>query len=96
MSSFGEKKSEKFIANSPQDYIVYNRRQLSRIYPAGSRVDSSNYDPMLHWSYGCQIVALNFQTMGFSPLNPVNFETMGFSPLNLVFFLWQIGLCCLI
>jgi hypothetical protein len=32
------------------------------VYPAGTRVDSSNYDPRPHWSMGCQMVALNFQT----------------------------------
>uniref|UniRef100_A0A6Q2XVU5 Phosphoinositide phospholipase C n=1 Tax=Esox lucius TaxID=8010 RepID=A0A6Q2XVU5_ESOLU len=35
---------------------------LSRIYPAGSRTDSSNYNPVPMWNTGCQIVALNFQT----------------------------------
>jgi hypothetical protein len=35
---------------------------MSRTYPAGSRVDSSNYLPILPWSVGCQLVALNFQT----------------------------------
>jgi len=64
MSSFGEKKSEKFVAESSKEYLEYNRKQLSRIYPAGSRVDSSNYDPKKHWASGCQIVALNYQTMG--------------------------------
>eukprot|EP00980_Cylindrotheca_fusiformis_P023799 scaffold11028_cov73-Cylindrotheca_fusiformis.AAC.1 len=35
---------------------------MTRTYPAGVRVDSSNYNPMLAWSLGCQMVALNFQT----------------------------------
>ena len=39
-----------------------SRRINVRTYPAGSRVDSSNYDPRLAWSMGCQMVALNFQT----------------------------------
>ena len=38
------------------------RRHNTRIYPAGTRVDSSNFDPRVHWSMGCQMVALNFQT----------------------------------
>ncbi|CAM9985359.1 unnamed protein product [Ectocarpus sp. 8 AP-2014] len=37
---------------------------MSRIYPAGSRVDSSNYDPVPSWNVGSQIVALNYQTSG--------------------------------
>ena len=35
--------------------MLYNKRQLSRIYPAGSRVNSSNYDPVNMWNCGCQI-----------------------------------------
>lgn len=42
----------------------FNKRQLSRIYPKGTRVDSSNYMPQVFWNAGCQMVALNFQTMG--------------------------------
>jgi hypothetical protein len=51
----------------------YNSRQLSRIYPKGLRVDSSNYDPMPAWCCGAQIVALyeilfNFAFPPFSHL----------------------------
>ncbi|CAB3982771.1 1-phosphatidylinositol 4,5-bisphosphate phosphodiesterase delta-4 [Paramuricea clavata] len=62
MSSFGESKTKKFIKEKRSEFIDYNKKQLSRIYPAGSRVDSSNYNPLMAWSAGCQIVALNFQT----------------------------------
>lgn len=37
---------------------------MSRIYPKGTRMDSSNYMPQMFWNAGCQMVALNFQTMG--------------------------------
>ena len=40
----------------------YNVRHLTRTYPAGLRVDSSNYNPTLAWAAGCQLVALNIQT----------------------------------
>uniref|UniRef100_A0A673FVU9 Phosphoinositide phospholipase C n=1 Tax=Sinocyclocheilus rhinocerous TaxID=307959 RepID=A0A673FVU9_9TELE len=40
----------------------HNTDKLSRIYPAGLRTDSSNYNPVPLWNAGCQIVALNFQT----------------------------------
>ncbi|KAG7260245.1 hypothetical protein CRUP_037029 [Coryphaenoides rupestris] len=43
-------------------FIRHNADKLSRIYPAGSRTDSSNYNPVPFWNVGCQIVALNFQT----------------------------------
>lgn len=35
--------------------------QLSRVYPHGTRFDSSNYNPLTVWNCGCQLVALNFQ-----------------------------------
>ncbi|CAE7525607.1 plc, partial [Symbiodinium microadriaticum] len=33
-----------------------------RIYPKGTRVDSSNLDPSPAWAAGNQLVALNYQT----------------------------------
>jgi phosphatidylinositol phospholipase C delta len=41
---------------------VYNQSHMTRTYPSGSRVDSSNYIPILPWLVGCQLVSLNFQT----------------------------------
>lgn len=41
---------------------------MSRIYPKGTRVDSSNYSPQPFWNVGCQMVALNYQTMGRNSL----------------------------
>lgn len=49
----------------------YNKRQMSRIYPKGTRMDSSNYMPQMFWNAGCQMVALNFQTMGEGMLRPL-------------------------
>ncbi|MBN3315502.1 PLCB1 phosphodiesterase, partial [Atractosteus spatula] len=46
--------------------LLYNKLQLSRIYPKGTRVDSSNYMPQVFWNAGCQLVALNFQTIDLS------------------------------
>jgi hypothetical protein len=40
----------------------HNAIHLTRSYPKGSRVGSSNYDPTPGWNTGCQIVALNYQT----------------------------------
>lgn len=44
--------------------LSYNKRQLSRIYPKGKRISSTNYLPQIFWNIGCQMVALNFQTLG--------------------------------
>uniref|UniRef100_A0A8C1Q7W4 Phosphoinositide phospholipase C n=1 Tax=Cyprinus carpio TaxID=7962 RepID=A0A8C1Q7W4_CYPCA len=62
MASFKEGKAVKLAEESANDYIRHNIDKLSRIYPAGRRTDSSNYNPVPLWNAGCQIVALNFQT----------------------------------
>ncbi|XP_071010690.1 1-phosphatidylinositol 4,5-bisphosphate phosphodiesterase gamma-1-like [Oncorhynchus clarkii lewisi] len=63
MSSFPETKAEKFATRARgKRFLQYNRRQLSRVYPRGQRLDSSNYDPLPMWLCGSQLVALNFQT----------------------------------
>jgi len=64
MSSFSESKTEKLLKSKKEEWIAHNQRQMSRIYPAGRRVDSSNYDPVPSWAVGSQIVALNYQTPG--------------------------------
>ena len=65
MSSFGEKKAvtltNKKGGNSP-NLVQYCIRNFARVYPKGTRVDSSNYDPQAMWNCGMQLVALNFQT----------------------------------
>ncbi|KAM4606385.1 1-phosphatidylinositol 4,5-bisphosphate phosphodiesterase delta-1a isoform 2-T2 [Polymixia lowei] len=62
MSSFKESKAFNLAETSATAYVHHNMDKLSRIYPAGSRTDSSNYNPVPMWNVGCQIVALNFQT----------------------------------
>ncbi|KAM4536564.1 1-phosphatidylinositol 4,5-bisphosphate phosphodiesterase beta-3 [Odontesthes bonariensis] len=63
MSSFVETKGMDTLKSFPVEFVEYNKNQLSRIYPKGTRVDSSNYLPQLFWNVGCQMVALNFQTL---------------------------------
>lgn len=65
MHSIGETKITKILNKAPENasrWREYNRHHLTRTYPAGARVDSSNYNPTLAWAMGCQMVALNFQT----------------------------------
>ncbi|XP_055489397.1 1-phosphatidylinositol 4,5-bisphosphate phosphodiesterase gamma-1-like [Leucoraja erinacea] len=63
MSSFPETKAEKYANKGKgKRFLQYNHRQLSRVYPRGQRLDSSNYDPLPMWLCGSQLVALNFQT----------------------------------
>uniref|UniRef100_A0A663F7L6 Phosphoinositide phospholipase C n=1 Tax=Aquila chrysaetos chrysaetos TaxID=223781 RepID=A0A663F7L6_AQUCH len=63
ISSFTELKAYDLLTKFPTQFVEYNKRQMSRIYPKGTRMDSSNYMPQMFWNVGCQMVALNFQTM---------------------------------
>ncbi|XP_051158448.1 1-phosphatidylinositol 4,5-bisphosphate phosphodiesterase gamma-1 isoform X2 [Leptopilina boulardi] len=79
MSSFPETKAEKLICQQEiKFFIKYHQMQLSRIYPKGSRFDSSNYNPIPMWNTGSQMVALNYQT-GDKPmqLNHAKFRMNG-------------------
>uniref|UniRef100_A0A8C9W9W0 Phosphoinositide phospholipase C n=1 Tax=Scleropages formosus TaxID=113540 RepID=A0A8C9W9W0_SCLFO len=61
-----------------RDFLRYNRKALSRIYPKGQRVDSANYDPLPLWICGCHMVALNFQTADkFMQVNNALFSLNG-------------------
>jgi phosphatidylinositol phospholipase C beta len=63
ISSFVETEGSRLLKERPVDFVNFNKRQLTRIYPKGTRVDSSNYLPQTFWNAGCQMVALNFQTL---------------------------------
>ena len=45
-------------------HLTHTERQLMRTYPAGMRIDSSNFNPVIFWAFGIQMVALNYQTEG--------------------------------
>ncbi|XP_078063008.1 1-phosphatidylinositol 4,5-bisphosphate phosphodiesterase delta-3-like, partial [Mustelus asterias] len=78
LSSFSENKAKKLICDSGASFVCYNTMQLSRIYPTGSRIDSSNYNPQEMWNAGCQMVALNFQKPGLEmDLNKGKFRQNG-------------------
>ncbi|XP_076443085.1 1-phosphatidylinositol 4,5-bisphosphate phosphodiesterase classes I and II-like [Babylonia areolata] len=78
ISSFVETQALNLLKESPVDFVNYNKRQLSRIYPKGTRVDSSNFLPQVYWNAGCQLVALNFQTLDLAmQINLGTFEYNG-------------------
>lgn len=58
---------------------------MSRIYPKGGRVDSSNYMPQIFWNAGCQMVSLNFQTPGTTAHNmgPLTSHTHPYQVLHI-------------
>lgn len=41
---------------------MHNMRYLMRVYPDGTRLASSNFDPLIYWRRGVQMAALNWQT----------------------------------
>lgn len=64
LSSFSESEALRLIKETGMHFVRHNSHQLSRIYPSGQRLQSSNYNPQDMWNGGCQLVALNFQTLG--------------------------------
>ncbi|XP_022689659.1 1-phosphatidylinositol 4,5-bisphosphate phosphodiesterase-like isoform X2 [Varroa jacobsoni] len=78
MSSFAETSALSYLKSQAIEFVNYNKRQLSRIYPKGTRADSSNFLPQIFWNAGCQMVALNFQTPDLPmQLNQGKFEYNG-------------------
>ncbi|XP_030442149.1 phosphoinositide phospholipase C 2-like [Syzygium oleosum] len=62
--SLDEQKLEKAVAAHGKDLIRFTQRNLLRVFPKSTRIDSSNYNPMIGWRYGAQMVALNMQGHG--------------------------------
>ncbi|XP_041831606.1 1-phosphatidylinositol 4,5-bisphosphate phosphodiesterase beta-4-like isoform X1 [Melanotaenia boesemani] len=78
MSSFNESVGLGYLKTNAIEFVNYNKRQMSRIYPKGGRVDSSNYMPQIFWNAGCQMVSLNYQTPDLAmQLNQGKFEYNG-------------------
>ncbi|PSN37639.1 1-phosphatidylinositol 4 [Blattella germanica] len=47
MSSFAETAGLGYLKSQAIEFVNYNKRQMSRIYPKGTRADSSNYMPQV-------------------------------------------------
>lgn len=79
MCSFPETKAEKyFFQQYQQSFIRFHRTKISRVYPKGQRLDSSNFNPMPFWNAGSQMIALNYQTPDKSmQLNQAKFRDNG-------------------
>lgn len=50
MSSFAETAGLNYLKTSAIEFVNYNKRQMSRIYPKGTRADSSNYMPQVNYT----------------------------------------------
>ncbi|KAM9963807.1 hypothetical protein ACTFIW_007061 [Dictyostelium discoideum] len=60
--SLVEEKVKQLVQSEPREIVEASQNHLLRVYPRGTRFDSSNFDPMAGWSIGCQLAALNQQT----------------------------------
>lgn len=66
MFSLSEPRANSLICSGADALKLVNHSQghLVRVYPKGTRVSSSNYKPHLYWATGCQLVTVNWQTVG--------------------------------
>ncbi|KAH8112886.1 PLC-like phosphodiesterase [Phellopilus nigrolimitatus] len=60
--SLSERTANKVLRQSMFDLVKHNRTHVVRIYPNGTRLNSSNFEPHKYWSAGAQLVAINWQT----------------------------------
>ncbi|XWS52987.1 hypothetical protein CRYUN_Cryun11dG0119300 [Craigia yunnanensis] len=64
--SLSEQKFEKATVCHGTEVVRFTQRNILRIYPRSTRVNSSNYNPLIGWMHGAQMVALNMQGYGKS------------------------------
>lgn len=77
-SSLNESAAKKICRKQPLGVVAHAETQLVRTYPAGMRIDSSNFNPVIFWAFGIQMVALNYQTDDAAlHLNAAMFEQNG-------------------
>ncbi|KAJ5147176.1 hypothetical protein N7526_000528 [Penicillium atrosanguineum] len=62
--SFAERSFESICQGHDNKVALesHNRKYLTRVYPSGFRLRSSNFDPNKFWRRGVQMAALNWQT----------------------------------
>ncbi|XP_035468338.2 1-phosphatidylinositol 4,5-bisphosphate phosphodiesterase epsilon-1 isoform X3 [Scophthalmus maximus] len=78
ISSVNENAAKRLCRRYSQKLIQHTACQLLRTYPAATRIDSTNPNPLLFWLHGIQLVALNYQTDDLPmQLNTALFEANG-------------------
>ncbi|XP_041117060.1 1-phosphatidylinositol 4,5-bisphosphate phosphodiesterase epsilon-1-like isoform X3 [Polyodon spathula] len=78
ISSVNENAAKRLCRRYSQKLIKHTTCQLLRTYPAATRIDSSNPNPVMFWLHGIQLVALNYQTDDLAMhLNAAMFEANG-------------------
>ncbi|KAK4579520.1 hypothetical protein RGQ29_029264 [Quercus rubra] len=64
--SLSEQQLEKAVTTYGKEIVRFTQRNILRVYPKGTRIDSSNYNPLIGWTHGAQMVAFNMQGHGRS------------------------------
>ncbi|KAM3717138.1 1-phosphatidylinositol 4,5-bisphosphate phosphodiesterase beta-4 [Dirofilaria immitis] len=78
MFSMNESRAYELVKQNPIEFVNHNKRQITRVYPKGKRVDSSNFWPIKFWNCGCQMTAINMQTPDIPfQMNAAFFEQNG-------------------
>ncbi|XP_059429768.1 phosphoinositide phospholipase C 4-like [Corylus avellana] len=62
--SLSEQALEKAISSHGMEVVRFTQRNFLRVYPKGTRFNSSNYNPLIGWMHGAQMVAFNMQGHG--------------------------------
>jgi hypothetical protein len=62
ISSIGEDMLTEVLLTRPASFMKYNQRNITRVYPKGSRITSSNYSALPGFIAGAQLIAMNLQT----------------------------------
>uniref|UniRef100_A0A0D6R555 Phosphoinositide phospholipase C n=1 Tax=Araucaria cunninghamii TaxID=56994 RepID=A0A0D6R555_ARACU len=64
--SLSEPQLEKVASAHSKHLVRFTQKNILRVYPKGTRITSSNYNPLIAWIHGAQMVALNMQGYGRS------------------------------
>ncbi|CAL9092204.1 unnamed protein product [Musa textilis] len=64
--SLSEQQLEKLAESHGPDLVRFTQKNILRVYPKGTRFNSSNYNPLIGWMHGAQMVAFNMQGYGRS------------------------------
>lgn len=64
--SLSESQLEKAAETYGKEIVRFTQQNILRVYPKGTRITSSNYNPLIGWMHGAQMVAFNMQGYGRS------------------------------
>ncbi|KAI4383889.1 hypothetical protein MLD38_009680 [Melastoma candidum] len=62
--SLSEQELKKAAESHSTEIVRFTQKNFLRIYPKGTRFNSSNYKPLVGWLHGAQMVAFNMQGYG--------------------------------